>query len=239
MIQIRLQKECTIVKKCSSWYFLGLVIVQAQSEYLMFMYWKNLRIGNYESGEEKVALGVVVVVGFIIIVGNIGGYAVCCYCCSQKVLKKIYVHHRHHTFQAMLVKFIDGSGRWMLIGIIQGSQDKCWLSMSLLLVVSILLSIAIYFYPSEPKGNFFLNKNLFVVVLDIFCIFGVFNHLNIGRWPEFHNEVQYLCLLVMLVLSVLEVVCLVMEGVMWVVELGYRVIGYEVDKKMELFKIKN
>jgi hypothetical protein len=145
------------------------------------MFCKSLEIVNFTVFREKACFVLAVLVGFIVIIMNVGGYALYSYFCSQKMLEKLYPYQVHHKAKTMAVKFIDGSGRLMLIGIIQSTYNICSISMLALLIVSILLSINVYFFPDDRKVNKYLNKNMYVVILNIFCIFGLFTHLTDGH----------------------------------------------------------
>lgn len=72
----------------------------------------------------------------------------------------------------------------------------------------------------EPSSIYkFLSRNLFSLIQFIFCLFGLMSHLEIGRYVQFHSNIQFLCILLLWMVIGMELLCYLLKGIEYLVSL--------------------
>lgn len=157
-----------------------MAVFQSPSQYIIFMFCKQIINASYLYFTHKLNYTFCIIFTFPFIFLSLTGYSLYSHFSTKQKLQLLYPFDRHYTFKAMLINTINGSGKWVLIGIIQSSINMCDIKMVLLLLINIMMTVSLKYYISNAK-NKFINQNLFIFLIMKFCLFGVFSHLNIGK----------------------------------------------------------
>lgn len=144
------------------------------------MFCKQIINASYLYFTNKLNYTFCIIFTFPFIFLSLTGYSLYSHFSIKQKLQLLYPFNHHYTFKAMLINIINGSGKWVLIGIIQSSINMCDIKMVLLLLLNIVMTVSLKYYTSNVK-NKFINQNLFIFLMIIFCLVGVFSHLNIGK----------------------------------------------------------